>query len=133
MRPPCEFIDKYVLPAFRALVAKELVEKYEFSQMDAAKKLGTTQATINHYISSKRGKKKLKQLQSIKEVQKTAEQIAYGIATDEISTREAIIRFCKLCKKLRKDMLLCTMHKSAVPTSLEECTICPDIQAQRRA
>jgi predicted transcriptional regulator len=116
-----------VLPAFRAIIAKELIEKYEFSQMDAAKKLGTTQATINHYVYSKRGEKKLKQLESILDVKRTAEEIAYEIAYEQISTTDAITKFCRLCQKIRKEMLLCTMHRDAVPYNLENCNICPDI------
>ncbi len=37
MRPPCEIVVRYVLPTFRSLVAKELIEKYSMSQQAAAK------------------------------------------------------------------------------------------------
>jgi predicted transcriptional regulator len=50
----CETIGKYVLPIFRALVARQLVSTYHLTQVDAAKKIGTTQAAISQYISSKR-------------------------------------------------------------------------------
>ena len=33
MRPPCELVVRYVLPTFRSLVAKELIEKYDLSQV----------------------------------------------------------------------------------------------------
>lgn len=39
MDPQCEVIGKYVLPIFRSLLAKELVQKYHLSQTETAKKL----------------------------------------------------------------------------------------------
>ena len=57
MDPQCEIIGKYVLPIFRSMLAKELVQKYKFSQTETAKKLGTTQAAVSQYLSSKRAYK----------------------------------------------------------------------------
>ena len=57
MDPQCEIIGKYVLPIFRSMLAKELVQKYHLSQTEAAKKLGTTQAAVSQYLSSKRAYK----------------------------------------------------------------------------
>ncbi len=54
MGPRCETLGKYVLPVFRSLVAKELISTYHFTQVETAKKLGTTQAAISQYINSKR-------------------------------------------------------------------------------
>ncbi len=55
----CESVARNVLPLYRAYVAKELVEKYGFTQVSAAKKLGTTQPAISQYLSSKRGRQKI--------------------------------------------------------------------------
>lgn len=52
---PCESFGRYALPKFRLLVAKELIEKYGFTQTEAARKLGITQAAISQYLHSKRG------------------------------------------------------------------------------
>lgn len=101
LRPPCELIVVYVLPAFRSLVARELIEKYGFTQVAAANKLGTTQATISHYLYSKRGGKKIKQLQSIPLVQSTASEVAEGIATEKFSIMDVALIFCKLCTALK--------------------------------
>ena len=50
--------------------------------MAAAKKLGTTQASISHYLSSKRGEKMVKQLEASPSVQAIVDEIAEGIAAD---------------------------------------------------
>jgi len=109
LRVPCELVVRYVLPAFRSLVAEELVKNYGFSQVVAAEKLGTTQATVSHYIHLKRGKR-IRQLESIPFVQFTSSEVARGIATGEFSTIDAMLMFCKLCSVLREKGVI---HNSA--------------------
>jgi hypothetical protein len=106
------------------LVAKRLIEKYHFSQVAAAEKLGTTQAAISHYLYSKRGDDKMKQLESSPSVRAIVNEIAEGIATNKFSPFEAMEHFCNLCKALRTGDLICDWHKNfiAVP---ETCDVCP--------
>ena len=40
MNPRCEAIGKYVVPLFRSLVAKELINTYNLTQVEAAQKTG---------------------------------------------------------------------------------------------
>ena len=124
MRPPCEVVVRSVLPAFRSLVARRLIEKYSFSQVAAAKKLGTTQASISHYLYSKRGEKTVKQLEASHSVQTIVHEIAQGIADDKISPLDAMMQFCKLCEALRSGDMICDWHKDclAVP---DACNVCP--------
>lgn len=124
MRPPCELIVRYILPAFRSLVAKELVSKYNFSQIAAAEKLGTTQATISYYLYSKRGDKRIRQLESIHSIQSTASEIAYGIATKKLSSLDPMLTFCKLCKVLRNRDVVCDLHHTDVTSLPKDCDIC---------
>lgn len=125
MRPPCEPVVRYVLPAFRSLVARELVEKYNFSQITAARTLGTTQAAISHYLYSKRGDKRLKQLRAIPSVIAAASDIAQGIATKKLSATDTMSKFCVLCTALRNRNFICDLHKdfTLIP---ETCDMCPE-------
>lgn len=125
MRPPCELVVRYVLPTFRSLVAKELIEKHRFSQVDAAKKLGTTQAAISHYLYSKRGDKKMRQLGTVPQVQFVASEVAQGIANGGFSVMDAMLKFCGLCTALRDQEIICNFHKGAVSSLPEGCDICP--------
>ncbi len=124
MRPPCELIVKYLLPAFRSLIAKELTEKYGFTQTQAAKKLGTTQAAISQYLGSKRGEKYIKEAEKLPEARKLIEEIAKSIAEEKATTIQTMQKFCQLCKNLRKEKALCKLHKeiAALP---DICDICP--------
>jgi len=46
-----------ILPALRALLVKELISNYSKTQMEVAKILGITQASINYYLYGKRASK----------------------------------------------------------------------------
>lgn len=104
MYPVCEVVARYVLPIFRSLVAKELIEKYNFTQLQVAEKLGTTQAAISQYVHSKRGYKGLDKFEDVlPTIQSAASEVARAIATGKINTDEIVSSFCKLCTSLREE------------------------------
>lgn len=129
MRPPCELVVRYVLPAVRSLVARELVEKYHLSQMTVADKLGTTQAAISFYLNSKRGDKIMKQLVTIPTIRKVAHEVAEGIATGKFFLTDALTKFCELCLALRNSDVICELHHNRVALP-EFCKICPQTSLQ---
>ena len=103
MSASCESIARYFLPLYRALVAKELVEKYKYTQKQAAKKLGTTQPAISQYLSSKRGHKGIPEYHKVAPLmKKAAKSIAKSMATTEMTSQEFSESFCDLCKDLQK-------------------------------
>lgn len=98
MDPQCEIIGKYVLPIFRSMLAKELVQKYNFSQTEAAKKLGTTQAAVSQYLSSKRAYKGIEHVeQFLPKIQAMADETARKIVNKEMGVGDVTFYFCKLC------------------------------------
>jgi len=98
MDPQCEVIGKYVLPIFRSMLAKELVQNYHLSQTEAAKKLGTTQAAVSQYLSSKRAYKGIVQAEEfLPKIQAMAKETAKKIVNKEISTGDVTLDFCNLC------------------------------------
>lgn len=123
MHPPCELIVREIIPAFRSLVAKQLVQKHHLSQVEAAKSLGTTQATVSYYLHAKRGKKGTETLESNPRVQSIVTDVTEGIADDRFSLLDTTLAFCKLCKALKGEDFMCDMHKHL--TSLpEDCNVC---------
>jgi predicted transcriptional regulator len=101
MAARCEAIGKFVLPVFRALVAKELVNIHHLTQVDAAKKLGTTQAAISQYVTSKRAIKGSEQFTAmLPKIQAMAIETARHLAKNEANWAEATSDFCKLCSTL---------------------------------
>lgn len=98
MSARCETIGRYVLPLFRALVAKELVNTYHLTQVEAAHRLGTTQAAISQYLNSKRATKGTEQfVDALPKIQNMARIIAQRLASKEISWDEVTRDFCSLC------------------------------------
>jgi|YelNatPaOPRAMG01_1025707.scaffolds.fasta_scaffold05268_2 predicted transcriptional regulator len=98
----CENFVKKFLPTFRSLIVKELIEKYKFSQVEAAAKLGVTQAAISQYFHSKRGMKKIKEFEKLEEFKSMIEETARKIAENEVS--EVNAEFCKFCKALKDNV-----------------------------
>ncbi len=123
MRPPCELVVREIIPAFRTLVAKQLIKKFNFSQMEVAKSLGTTQATISYYLYSKRGKKGMEHLQSKPLIRSIAIEVAERIANNTFSLIDATLEFCKLCTALKGGELMCDMHRRSVSIP-EKCNVC---------
>jgi predicted transcriptional regulator len=98
MDPQCEIIGKYVLPIFRSMLAKELVQNYKLSQTETAKKLGTTQAAVSQYLSSKRAFKGYEHVkQYLPQIQAMASETARKLANKEIEADEVTLDFCSLC------------------------------------
>lgn len=125
MKHPCEIVVRYFLPACRSLIAKELIEDHGFTQVAAAKKLGTTQAAISYYLSSKRGEKYIKQLEKNPLVKSTASEISKGLAEGILSSAEFMGKLCSLCTSLRKSDLVCRIHRNYahLPDTCEACLI----------
>jgi predicted transcriptional regulator len=73
------------------------MEKYDFSQVEVANKLGMTQAAISQYVSSKRGIKKSTKLEMSSELKKMARQIAKDIAENKQSKFDVTPHLCELC------------------------------------
>ncbi len=103
----CETVTRRVLPLYRSFVAKELLSKYNFTQVNVAKKLGTTQAAISQYLNSKRGRKENSDPDAYIEIVKLeAEKVAKLLATTDIGSEEFKDSFCDLCNKLQDSNLI---------------------------
>jgi predicted transcriptional regulator len=89
------------------MLAKELVQKYNFTQTQTAKKLGTTQAAISQYLSSKRAYKGIEHIQKyLPKIQEMAEETAQKLVKEEIASEEVTFDFCQLCATFcKKDNL----------------------------
>ncbi len=94
----CEAMGKFGLPVFRSLVAKELITTYKLTQVEAAQRLGTTQAAISQYINSKRALKGVEQLGDIMpKLEAIARETAKNVAEQKINPGEISLDFCKVC------------------------------------
>lgn len=122
MKPYCEIASQYLLPTLRALVAKNLMEKYKLTQQDAALKLGLTQSAISQYARQLRGSK-IKILERDKSVLEEIDKFSGRIASGELNAFSSLDSFCDICNMIRKKRMLCELHVKHFP-ELKDCNIC---------
>ncbi|MEM1543152.1 MAG: helix-turn-helix domain-containing protein [Candidatus Bathyarchaeia archaeon] len=82
------------------------MEKYGFTQVEVAEKLGTTQAAISQYLRLKRGHKSLERFVSVLPmIQSVASDVAREIASGSISQEDIALKFCEVCLTVQKKTL----------------------------
>lgn len=123
MSVPCEVAVKCVLPVVRAMLAKELMTKYQLRQTKVAEMLRVSQPAISLYSRKMRGR--AIDLEKDDEVGKQVSSFAKALAENDLSRRDLIPRYCEICKTIRAKGLLCELHKAFDPTiDIETCELC---------
>ena len=113
-------MTKYVLPAVRAHIAKELIRKHNFTQVSAAKKLELTQSAMSRYLASNRGSR----TELSDEVIQNIEAIANNLASRDSPRSLTIEEMCKICLSMRHSGDFCKIHRdfdSGIPDSCDTC------------
>jgi len=125
VKPPCVIVVKYILPAVRVLVMKELIEKYNVRKVDASAKMDLTPAAITQYLKGERGAGFLDEILQSKETMKEVSELAEALAKDDASLEAVIEKLCGICATIRSEELLCRLHEKDMPALKEcKCTIC---------
>jgi hypothetical protein len=120
---PCEVAVKSVIPAVKALMAKDLVEKHGFRQDQVAGILGISQSAVSRYQSMTRGQAiKVKDIQQIQPIIDNLIEILIG----KTYPREELLNtFCQACVVIRRTRLMCQLcRKSDSDIEITECTFC---------
>lgn len=119
---PCEVAAKSVIPALRAMVARELMENYGMKQEIIAERLGVTQAAISKYRHQVRGG--AVELESTEEVRSMTKDIAEALARNP-RPLEVSMKLCQACTDIRALGLMCeTCRRVDRSWDVEHCTIC---------
>lgn len=95
MKTPCEIIVWQILPVIRKELAKNLVGNHGLTQREAAKILGTTEASVSRYISGKRGHSEINDNEILNEIGESANRIFDGNGTSVIKET------CKICNLIK--------------------------------
>jgi predicted transcriptional regulator len=121
---PCEVGVKTVLPAIRAVMARELVEKHEMKEQQAAEILGLSQSAISRYTTKDRGN--ILTLENVPEVQTLIDQMINLLLNEKPKqTNEILNLFCQTCKIIREKGLMCKLCQQKMrETQLETCVFC---------
>jgi len=93
MKLPCEQLVER-LPVIRSMITHEMIETFNLTQKQTAKKLGITQSAVSHYLSGSRGMKNISNKKLKREARKIAKEIIEGKAKFPKSV-------CSLCGCIR--------------------------------
>ncbi|OLD44867.1 hypothetical protein AUI51_00385, partial [archaeon 13_1_40CM_2_52_4] len=96
--------SKSVIPALRAMIARELIEGYGLKQEQVAMKLGVTQAAVSKYRHQVRGE--AVELEAASEVQAMSKAIALMLSQspNPLAVSQTL---CQACTDIRALGLMC--------------------------
>ncbi|MCR5027535.1 MAG: transcriptional regulator [Methanobrevibacter sp.] len=95
MKPPCEIVVWYVIPAIRSELAKELLN-LGMKQKDVSELMDITQPAVSQYITDKRGSG----IKLDDHVKYMIKDFALELSTGESTKADLISRTCSICKQV---------------------------------
>ena len=95
MKPPCEIVVWYVIPAIRSELAKELLN-LGMKQKDVSELMDITQPAVSQYITDKRGSG----IKLDDHVRTMVKDFAFELSTGESTKADLISRTCMICKQV---------------------------------
>ena len=108
---PAEIESKSLIPALRAILARNLAKKHLIHEDEISKMLGVTQAAISNYIRGTRGDPKLiEKLLAEKQVSEMIIDISDNLASDRAYTPSSLSKFIGLCNYIKTSLLICDIH-----------------------
>jgi hypothetical protein len=120
---PCEVAVKSVIPAVKALMAQELVEKHDLKQNQVAEILGISQSAVSKYTRKVRGY--VIKVDDLDEVKPLIEKMLDLIVSGGFERAEFLNFFCRACVVIRRAGLLCQFCEKADPKmAVAECGFC---------
>lgn len=117
-RSLCEVFVKRMLPALRALLAKELIERHGLTQLEVSRILGVSQPLINYYLTGRRKVPYTTALSKCPKVISVVKSVARTLATEGTKGRGEVNVACLLCTALRTS--------DALREALEACGVRED-------
>jgi predicted transcriptional regulator len=129
---PCEVAVKSVIPAVKALLAKELLEKHSMKQHQVAQILGMSQSAVSKYNKKVRGH--VIEIEEIEEIQVPIRNMVALLVNRKDQRTEFLKLFCQTCIIIRKKGLMCKFCQKTDPTiEIENCNICMISSNSKRA
>ncbi len=124
MRLPCEAGVKTVLPAIKAAMARNIVEKHGMKEQQAAELLGLSQSAISRYTTKDRGN--ILTIENVPEVQTLIDQMTNLLLHEKTSQTNEVLRlFCQACIVIREKGLMCQLCQQKMrETQMEKCDFC---------
>ena len=120
---PCEVAVKSVVPAVKALMATELVEKHGLKQDEVAEILGISQSAVSRYAGRTRGH--IVRISELKDVIPLINKMTALLLDGDHHREELMALFCQTCATVRKSGVTCPLCQRADPkVEIEQCRFC---------
>ncbi len=128
---PCEIATKSVIPAVKALIAKELTEKHGLKQSEIAKLLDISQSAVSKYTTKTRGY--VIRIDHVKEVRLSVDKIVNLVSNGEHERTTFLRLFCQTCTIIREQGLMCEFCQKTDPTIVVKgCGLCTNSIGRRK-
>lgn len=120
---PCEVGVKTVLPAVKAIMARQIVEKYGFNEQQTAELLGLSQSAVSRYVGRERGN--ILPIEGSAEILALITQMVTSIINEPTNKAEVLKLFCQTCQTVREKGLMCPNCQKEMPLDWSEnCFFC---------
>ncbi len=118
MKPPCEMVVWYVIPAIRSELAKDLL-KLGMKQKTISELMDITQPAVSQYLTDKRGSG----IEFNDDVKKLIQDFADDLNDGTATKADIISRTCYICKRIKTEDILCQIHREHghVPADCKAC------------
>ncbi len=121
---PCEIGVKTVLPAVKAIMARQIVEKHGYNEKQTANLLGLSQSAVSRYVGRERGANLLA-IESAQEVLALIDQMVLSLIKEPQNKAKLLELFCKTCTAIREKGLMCPKCQEQMPKEwAEKCFFC---------
>ena len=121
---------KSVIPAVKALLAKELMEEQGLKQDQVAEILGISQSAVSKYSRKVRGH--AIKVDDIEEIQPFISGMATVLMSRTSERTELFSLFCQACVVIRKTSIMCAFcQKSDSRIKVEECRFCLTLVSEK--
>lgn len=112
-----------VVPAVKALMAKELVEQHGLKQDHVAQVLGISQSAVSKYSRKVRGS--VIEADKLEEVQPLIKNMTVMLMDGGHQRAEFLQLFCMACVTIRSSGIVCRFCKKSDPKiKIEQCGFC---------
>ena len=118
MKPPCEMVVWYVIPAIRSELAKDLLD-LGMKQKKISELMDITQPAVSQYITDKRGSG----IKFNDDVRQMIKDFAQDLYNESATKMDIIPRTCKICKRIKAEDILCQINKEKGDVSWD-CQAC---------
>ena len=122
MQLPSELEAALVIPALRAMLARELLSSGGMNQSEVGSLLGITQSAVSNYVTGTRAK--VNHYLEVPAVRSRVSEIA-GLAESSRDSTQVAIGLAGLTRFIRVNRLMCEMHRSVEPgLDILNCHVC---------